>query len=412
MTREVEKNENLSSEQEKHYVGSAFLELLFTTIKYRWFLFWFVFLITVSVTIVALLLPKYYKSSASVFPNEQTDFLGGVMGSGLSSLVKNFSPSKGLASLTGTDENDKYIAILKSGTVLDSVIKKFDLVKVYEKEGTYYEKTVKELLSNLQIDIQDEGNLTITVFDTDPRRAAKMANYFVELLNHMNSKLSAQSAKANRMFIEKRYLQNLTDINDGEQKMKEFQKRAGVVAVPEQLESTVKQMAQIYANLTEKEIQYNILRNNFNSDQHPLVLNSKFEIDELKKMINQINRGNDDEVKLLLPLKQAPELASEYLKNYRNLEIQYKILEFVTPLYEQSKIEEVRSTPSVVVLDYAAPAERKAKPKISLYTIISFIISLGVGFFIVFTKELINKYKKAYPEKYQYIANSFSIKHK
>jgi uncharacterized protein involved in exopolysaccharide biosynthesis len=56
-------------------------------------------------------------------------------------------------------------------------------------------------------------------------------------------------------------------------------------------------------------------------------------------------------------------LGGEYIRKLREVEIQYKILQFITPLYEQAKVEEQRSTPSVIVLDYASPAERKAKPK-------------------------------------------------
>ena len=118
-------------EQEKNKtVGSSFFEFLTVTVKYRWFLFWFVFIITVSVTTYALLSPKWYKSTASVLPAEKNDLLSTL--SGISSLAKGFSTSKGLAALTGTNsESDKYIAILKSATITDDIIKKYELRKEY-----------------------------------------------------------------------------------------------------------------------------------------------------------------------------------------------------------------------------------------------------------------------------------------
>lgn len=387
-------------------VGNALIEFITVTIKYRWFLFWFIFVITSVAILVALISPKWYKSRASVFPAEEADLLGEL--GGLSSLVKTFSPGKGLSGLTGPSETDRYIAILKSGSVVDKVINKFDLVNVYEISDGSIEKTAKVLMSNVDIEVQDEGNLTIDVYDKDPQRAADMANYFVEILNEVNSRLHVQNATANREFIEKRYNQNLKDIAEGEQTMQDFQKKYGVVAVPEQIEATVKAMAEVYGKLAEKEIEFNVLKRSL-SIEHPVLKTTEIEVQELRKKIDLINTGSknlNSDIKVLIPFKQAPELGAEYLKIYRNLEIQYKILQFITPLYEQSRVEEIRNTPSVIILDRASPAERKAKPKISLYALIAFISSVLVGFVVVYTKELTDRLQKASPQKYNYITNA------
>jgi len=403
-------NENTTMDQQKeNFVGSTFIEFLTVVIKHRWFLFWFVFIITAGATIYALLAPKWYKSTASVFPAEKTDLLSTL--SGLSSLAKGFSASKGLAALTGTNtEADRYIAILKSATITDDVIRKFDLRKEYDMEDDYYEKVVKKWQSNLDLEIQDEGNLTITVYDKDPQKAADIANYLVERLNEINTKLSVTNAKANREFVEKRYLQNIADINNLEAAMKQFQEKYGVIAIPEQIEATVKSMSSIYLDLYKKEIEYNVIQQTYGKD-HPLVANTKIEMNELRKKINQLNAGTDisqKDVKLLIPFKEAPQLANEYLKIYRNLEIQYKILEFIQPLYEQAKVEEARNTPSVIVLDKAGPAERKAKPKASIYLLVAFVSSTIIAFFIVFIIELFEKVRISDPEKYNYITQWLS----
>lgn len=395
------------TEEKETTLGTTFIEFLTVVVKYRWFLFWFVFVITAGATLYALLAPKWYKSTASVFPAEKTDLLSTL--SGLSSLAKGFSASKGLAALTGANtEADRYIAILKSATITDDVIKKFDLRKEYNMEDDYYDKVVKEWQSNLELEIQDEGNLTITVYDKNPQKAADIANYLVERLNEINTKLSVTNAKANREFVEKRYLQNIADINNLETAMKQFQEKYGVIAIPEQIEATVKSMSSIYLDLYKKEIEFNVMQQTYGKE-HPLVANTKIEMNELRKKINQLNAGTDisqKDVKLLIPFKEAPHLANEYLKIYRNLEIQYKILEFIQPLYEQAKVEEARNTPSVIVLDKAGPAERKAKPKGTLYALVSFVSSLLLGLFIVFIREMFLKIKSVDPEKHTFILSS------
>jgi len=398
--------ENQQNSNGNKVVGETFLEFLTVTVKYRWFLFWFVFIITAGATAFALLSPKWYKSTASVLPAEKTDLLSSL--SGLSSLVKGFSPSRGLSALTGNTEFDKYIAILKSTTLVDDVINKFDLIKEYELEDSYHEKIIKRFFSNLEIEIADEGNLQIVFYDKDPQKAADVVNYMVDQLNIINTRLSVSNAKFNREFIEKRYNQNVQDINNLETKMKEFQEKYGVVAVPEQIESTIKTMATIYSEYLKKEIEYNVLKRTYGEDS-PLVQNAKIGVEEIKKKMDSIKNGTDigkNDIKLLIPFKQAPELGNKYLKIYRDLEIQYKILEFVQPLYEQAKVEEIRNTPSVLVLDTAIPADRKSKPKGSLYALLSFVISLTVGFLIIIFLETIQKMKYSNRNGYNYIKDS------
>jgi uncharacterized protein involved in exopolysaccharide biosynthesis len=81
-------------------------------------------------------------------------------------------------------------------------------------------------------------------------------------------------------------------------------------------------------------------------------------------------------------------------------------------MYEQAKVEEVRNTPSVLVLDYAGPADRKAKPKGSIYLVISFLASMFVGLIIVFSLEGINKMKKLSTDNYEYIRKSLKFRRK
>jgi len=397
-----EKMQNNNTEVQKDYVGSSFVEFLTVTMKYRWFLFWFVFVITVCTTFYAVVIAdKWYKATTSVFPANKTDLLGGL--GGLSSLVNGFSSSKGLSALTGNPELDKYMAILKSSRLTDNVIKKYNYRKLYDfDKDAYYEKVKEAFESNVEIEIQDEGNLTLTFYDTEPKRAAEVANYMISLLNKISIEMNVKDAKFNREFIEKRYDQNLADINRLETEMQQFQGKYGIISVPAQLEQTVKTMAKIYSQLAQKEIEYNIIKNKYGME-YPLTKITKIEVDAISQKIKKLNAGQDDsqkDVKLLLPFKEAPALGNKYLKIYRNLEIQYKILEFITPVYEQAKVEEVRNTPSVSVLDRATVPERKAKPKGSLYALLSFVISAIIGFVFVFILEGIDRFKNSNRERY------------
>ena len=384
-------------------VGNTFVEFLIVIVKYRWFLFLFIFIVTVGATSYALLSPKWYKSTASVLTAEKSDLLSSL--SGLGTLVKGFSPTKGLAALTGTNETDKFMAILKSQTLIDDVIKKFDLKNVYDLKNDYYEKVVKVYNANVELILQDEGNLTVVVYDKLPQRAADMANYIMSKLDERNRELTLMNARSNKTFIEKRYKQNLRDIDSLETAMKIYQTKTGVVAIPEQIESTIKSMSEIYGEYLMRDVELSTLKRQM-GDDNPKVEAAKIQVDELNKKISKLNAGIDNsqkDSKFLIPFKQAPELAGGYLKIYKDLQIQYKILELVTPMYEQAKVEEQRDTPSLLILDSAYPADRKAKPKGTIFALVGLVVSVLLGLFIVFTLELFNKIKIQQPDRYEYI---------
>jgi uncharacterized protein involved in exopolysaccharide biosynthesis len=385
-------------------VAEVFIEFLSVMAKRKRPFVMFVIGATLLTSVVTFFMPKWYKSTASVFPAENTDLFSGL--SGLSSIVSSISPAKKLSALTGNSDLDRYVAILKSERALTAVIEKFDLVKVYDITRYQREKSMKELLSNTDFEQSEEGSLEISVYDKDPQRAADMANYFVKMLNDINSEMHVQNAKGNREFIEQRYRKNLGDIEAAQDSFKTFQLRTGVVAVPEQVEASIKVASDLYAQLNMKEIELAILERTV-STKHPSYDEKLLEVQELQKKLHAMNEGSSSQggdMKILLPFKDTPELGAEYLRRYRDVEIQYKILQFIAPLYEQAKVEENRSTPSVVVLDHASVPELKAKPKILLYGLLAFVTSSLLGLLGIFLVESRERMQLTFPDQYSALA--------
>jgi len=361
-------------------VGETMLDFMSVVTKWRRFIAWFVLSATVLTTVITLFLPKWYKASASVFPAEQTDLFSGL--EGISSLVKTFSPGGRLASLTRSTEAERYIAILKSDNALTQVVDKFDLTKLYEITNYPHEKTIKELLSNTEFEVADEGNLWISVYDRDPNRAAAMANYFVEVLNEINAELHAQDARGNREFIEQRYKQNLVDLRNAEEALRQYQEKSGVMITPEQGTSGVSAIAELYGMKAKKEIELGILERTVTSNNSTL--------QQLRIELSEINKK----------IASFPQTAVESFRRYRDVAIQQKIVEFLVPLYEQAKVEEKRNTPSVIVLDRALVPERKAKPKVTLYALLAFVVSSVLSTFVILSAEGIARIKATNPERF------------
>jgi tyrosine-protein kinase Etk/Wzc len=370
-----------TKDAEPKALGETLLDFFSVVTKWRKLLVWFVLACTVLAGSLAAISPKWYKSTATVFPAEQTSMFPGLEGiSGLSGVL---GAGRALSSLTGRGtESDRYMAILKSETALMKVIERFDLTRVYEITSYPREKTMKALLSNTEFELADEGNLAISVFDKDPQRAADMTNYFVEVLNEINSRMQATNAKANREFIEQRVEKCQNDLRAAEDTLKKFQQVSGMIIVPGQSSSSISAVAELYATKARKEIEAGILQQTVGPD-NPLYRQTQVELEQISKKVSEI-----------------PALGIGSLRLYRDVAIQQKILEFILPLYEQAKMEEKRSTPTVIVLDHAQVAERKAKPKILLYALIAFVVSTLFSLLIVFLREGLARLRATQPERF------------
>lgn len=94
---------------------------------------------------------------------------------------------------------EQYVSLLKSRTVLDSVIKRYDLAAVYGADTL--DEARKELESRTKIS-RSQTILSIEADDHDPRRAADIANAFVGELAGLVQALAFTPASQRRLFFE------------------------------------------------------------------------------------------------------------------------------------------------------------------------------------------------------------------
>ena len=151
---------------------------------------------------------------------------------------------------------------------------------------------------------------------------------------------------------------------------------------PEQGTSSVSAIAELYGMKEKKEIEAAILERTVSKDNSTL--------QQLRIELSEINKK----------IASFPQTAVESFRLYRDVAIQQKIVEFLVPLYEQAKVEEKRNTPSVIVLDRALVPERKAKPRVAIFTLLAFVVSSVLSLFVIFFIEGIDRVKATNPERF------------
>ncbi|MFZ1289656.1 MAG: Wzz/FepE/Etk N-terminal domain-containing protein [Melioribacteraceae bacterium] len=375
--------------------NKTFTDFIIILLKWYKIIFWNVFIITTISLIISFLVPKWYTSTASIIPPKSS---GGLLGdiTNISSTIKDLSKSLGKL---GSVSNEAYsfLAILESRTSFEKVIKKFNLRSVYEFDSDdYIEEVIQKLESNVEVNVADEGNINIKVTDEDPRRAADIAAYFVELLNEISTELGTYEARNNREFIEKRYLQCLDDLEDAEDSLKVFSEKYSVYSISDQTKASISAASELKAKIEIEKIELNLMKKNF-GDNSPFVRDKEIIIMELGKRLYEFKYTNEktkNDISFFTPFSELPQVGIKLLRLKADYELQTKILEFILPVYEQAKIEEKKDIPVCLLLDKPVPAEKKAGPKKAIIVGAAFLISLFLSIILSLILESIEDLKK------------------
>lgn len=356
-----------------------------------------VFLLSSSASVVTALLitPKFTATTTIMAP--QTPNLIQMLGGGQGALQRLASGS--LFGRTSNMGGYNYFAILNSRSLREAVINEFNLAEHYNLRDAEWERVNERLNERLSLGTDRNDYFIISVEDEDPERATAMSIFIVEELNRRSIEMAQREASANREFMEVRVEETRERLLKAENELLEHFQTTNILAVPDQNLSTLGAFTELYTQRVSKEIELAFLENSFQPDDR-LVRQVRFELNEIEKRIADI-----------------PEASVESLRRYRELVITQRLLEFLTPLLEQARIEEQRNVPVLLILDEARLPEKRSSPRRSLIVLITVFLSMGVTVVSIFIFERISRlmainpqYKAKVYELEQEFRNTFSRK--
>jgi len=309
----------------------------------------------------------------------------------LSQIASSFSSipfsSLGIGSLGADERYNLFTTIIFSRTFLEGMIDKFDLMNEYGKESL--EKTIKQLSSSIEVDLLPEMAYMITVRASSPEKAVEMSNYLLNKVNSTVIELNVKKAKENRIFLEERNNTIKINLAKAEDSLQLFQQNTNILEAEKQIKVIVDVYSSFESELTLKEIESSIFEKIY-GENSPKTKNSKIALEVYRSEFNKMKSGNTDN-SLLIAMKNLPEYAKEYARLYREVEIYNAMLEFIIPLYEQIKFEEIKSIPVLQIIDRPSLPEKKSYPPRTLYTLlITFIIVFTISQTIFF-RDYLNK---------------------
>ncbi len=326
----------------------------------------------------AFLIPSKYESTSRIMPPESKGESGAILAAlmgkapGLSSLAGDFMGVKNSGAL--------YVDLLRSRTVQEHIVDRFDLQKVYWKR---YKQDARKLLDD-RTDVAEDrksGTIALTVTDRDPERARDMAQEYIEQLNRLLSQVNTSSARRERIFIEQRLTFVKSDLEDAEKQFSAFASKNATLDMTEQAKAMVTAGASLQGELIVAQAELEGLQAMY-TDNNVRVRAGRARIDELKRQLQKMGGSGaaltSEEPapgELYPPIRKLPLLGVEWADLFRRMKIQEKVFELLNQQYELARIEEAKEIPTIKVIDPANLPEKKSWPPrlliISLLTVLA-----------------------------------------
>ena len=338
--------------------------------------------------IVSLIWPKMYTATTTILPPQQNQ---SVLSSMLGQLAGN--QTLDLRDLGVKSPGDVFVAMLKSRTVEDELVNRFDLRKVYDVKR--YQDARKKLEKRSEIDPEKEGLISIEVSDRDPKRAADIANAWVDALGNLNQHLALTEAAQRRAFYEQKLAGEREDLAKAELALKQIEQSTGLIQPEAQTRALIGAVADVRAQIAAREVQLQSMRS-YATANNPDVQRVERELAELRSQFSRLSQTESKsstvtEGSLQVPTGHVAGASIEYLQAARELRYHESLYDFLSRQLEAARIDEAKNAEVVQVVDRAVVPERKSSPQRTLVVLITTILAFLLVSGFVLLREAVRR---------------------
>lgn len=346
-------DENSPSQQEDEI---SVINHVIAILKHKEFIIKTTFAVMGIAAVVSLIIPSVYVAEIKILPPQSTN-------SSMASLMASQMAGIGIsASALGVkNTNDLYVALLKTHGVIDYVIDKLELMKVYK---TNSRESVREIVvKNIVVkDDKKSGILSIGFRHHNPQISADIANVLVEGLQNLNTSLAVTEAGQRRLFFEEQLKNAKAQLISSEESLKSFQQRTGTIKIDDEAKTTMETVASMRAKISAKEVQLRVMRS-YSTTENPDLQRLQEEIVALRSELSRLEshaRADDGTVPTVGRLSS---LGTEYLRRMREFKYNESLYEILMKQYGAAKLDESRDSAVIQIVERAEAPERRVEPQ-------------------------------------------------
>ncbi len=352
---------------------------------------------------ISLFSTKIYVSTATILAPQETRGVGMTNALAASAMLPSI-PGLSLGALT--PNRDIFISILKSRTMAEEVVKRFNLQEAYRlsKAGD----VVRRVQESVTVNVSKEGVVSVKVEAPGSQLAADIANFYCKNLDNMLARFSTTEASRQKSFITERLQQTRKDLEIEENALTQFQEMHKAIALQEQAKGAVDAAGKLKGEIVAAEVQLEVLRN-YATDANSEVINLQKRIAEMKRQLVDLRSGKEWEVPSMagraepicedmsieVTFTEYAELGLELARLTREVKVQETVYSMLTQQLEQAKIAEAKDVPAVQILDMAVPPDRSSRPDFMANLVLGGLFGLLGSIFASFCLEYWKSQKRA-----------------
>lgn len=309
---------------------------------------------------ISFALPTMYKATTVLMPPQQSQ-------SSAAGLLSQLGGMAGMAAGIGglKNPNDLYVGMLKSRTIADKLIAKYDLKKLYDVDSQ--EKARKKLEAGSSIVSGKDGLITVDVEVPDKQLCAKIANDYVAELTELTKTLAVTEASRRRVFYEQQLELAKNNLSKAEISLKSTLDTHGVISVDGESRAIVETIGRLRAQVSAKEIELRSMEA-FVTSTNPTYRRAEEQLASLRNELSKLENGRRD--------AGAPDQRAdggkdgfENIKTLRDVKYFQMLYEILAKQYEVARLDEAKDPAIVQVLDPAIEPEKKSRPVRSLFVL-------------------------------------------
>lgn len=294
---------------------------------------------------VAFMIPPMFTARTTLLPPQQAQ------SSALAALASLGGALGGLAGgAAARTPADQFVALMRSHSSMDALIDRFGLVQVYDVELRFDARRTLEERSRMSVGRKD-GLITVEVDDRDPKRAAELANAFVDELRRLTSTLAISEAQQRRVFFETQLRQARDGLSKAQQALQASGFDQGTLRAEPR--AAAEAFARVEAQLRAAELRLQALRTTLAEGATEL-RQAQAAAAALRSQLATLER----------PARGGAD--ADYIDRYREFKYQETLFETFARQYEAARLDESREGALLQVVDKAVPPERKSKPSRAL----------------------------------------------
>ena len=290
----------------------------------------------------------------------------------------------------------------------EKVIDRFDLAeryKFHKKKKYCVEDVIRRFNKNFSVTETDLDNIELAFTDTSPEFSAEVVNYVIGELDSMNSEISRNNARNTRRFFEERLAIVNHEMDSAHQRLADFQQQNNYIDLEQQIGASIDALSKVEAQVLNSDINLELLKNRYGAES--------YEVNELrrerrvlqKRMSHYLDSGSGE---LIISLKKAPRLGIQYTNLLRDVKVREMLYAFLLQNYEQAKLSEANNSPTVNVLEYAKPPQKRSRPKRMIFCMLVFFIGFIAMSLLCFVRKWYGGQAAEKSEAYTKIRTVFS----